>query len=66
MVRARSAKAAENEENIQLALAGLENGTYLTIGQAHRELGVSKCTLRRRRKGSDRHFHLIKFKYSNI
>jgi Tc5 transposase DNA-binding domain len=51
MVRARSAKAAESEQNIQLALAGLNNGTYSTLGQARRALGVSKATLRRRRDG---------------
>lgn len=51
MVHHRSDKAAESESNIQLALAGLNDGTYTSIGQACRALGVSKTTLHRRIKG---------------
>src|SRR5579864_8858265 len=55
MVRARSAKAAESEQNIQLALAGLNYGTYLSVGEAHNELGVSTSTLCRHLKGGKSH-----------
>ena len=55
MVRASSVKAAESEKNIQLALAGLTDGTYSTVGEAHRALGVSKTTLHRRIKGGKSH-----------
>ena len=53
MVRHRSAKAAESEQSIQVALAGLNDGTYPSIGDAHKELGVSISTLRRRVKGGN-------------
>ena len=46
-----SVKAAEGERNIQLALAGLKDGTYSSIGDAHKELGVATSTLDRRVKG---------------
>ena len=51
MVRRRSEKAAERQRNVPLALAGLNDGTYTSIGQACRALGVSKMTLHRRVKG---------------
>jgi len=51
MAPPRSAKEAETERNIQLALAGLKDGTYSSIGDAHKELGVSTSTLDRRVKG---------------
>ena len=47
----RSSKAAESEQNTQLALALLNDNVYSSIGEAHRELGVSKSTLHRRVKG---------------
>jgi len=42
---------AESECKVQLALAGLNDGTYTSIGQASRALEVSKTTLHRRVKG---------------
>ena len=42
---------AESERKVQLALAGLNDGTYTLIGQASRALEVSKTTLHRCVKG---------------
>jgi len=51
MVRRRSEKAAEHEAQIQIALQGLADGTYMSTDHAVTSLGVSKTTLIRRLKG---------------
>jgi hypothetical protein len=47
----KNGKAAEHENQVQIALAGLQDGTYKSIDQAVAALGVSKTTLHRRVKG---------------
>ena len=51
MTRRKSQKTAERERQVQIALAGLRDGTYRSVDQAVAELGVSKTTLHRRIKG---------------
>jgi Tc5 transposase DNA-binding domain len=51
MVRRFNEKAAEREEAMQMALAGVKNGTYATAYQAAKALGVSTSSLDRRLKG---------------
>jgi hypothetical protein len=51
MARRKNGKAAERERQVQIALAGLQDGTYTSIDQAVTALGVSKTTLHRRVKG---------------
>jgi hypothetical protein len=51
MPRPRSLKAAESEENVLKALAGLRSGQYDNLSKAARETGASKATLLRRLKG---------------
>src|SRR5579859_3427282 len=46
MVRRKSQKASENELQMQMALAGMSDGTYMTIDQAVK--GVPRTTLYRR------------------
>jgi transcriptional regulator of acetoin/glycerol metabolism len=47
----KNGKVAERERQVQIALAGLQNGTYMSIDQAVAALGVPKTTLYRRVKG---------------
>ena len=51
MVLRRSEKAAEREAQIQIALQGLAEGTYMSTNHAVTSLGVSKTTLIRHLKG---------------
>jgi len=51
MVCSINVKAEEAEEKIQTALAGIKDGTYTSVYQAAKELGVSRATLDRRLKG---------------
>src|SRR5271154_1967767 len=51
MVRPINVKAEEREKAIQKAIACVKDGTYKSIDQAAKELGVSKATLHRRLKG---------------
>ena len=51
MVRQFNEKAAEHEQAMQMALAGIRDGTYMTAHQAAQALGVSKSSLTRRLKG---------------
>jgi hypothetical protein len=51
MARRKNGKVAERERQVQIALAGLQNGTYMSIDQAVVALGVPKTTLYRRVKG---------------
>ena len=51
MVR-RKAKAAERDRGTEIALAGIADGTYMSVDHAVKALpGVSKTTLHRRLKG---------------
>jgi Tc5 transposase DNA-binding domain len=51
MTRRKNGKVSEHERQVQIALAGLQDGTYMTVDQAVAALGVSKTTLHRRLKG---------------
>ena len=51
MTRRKNGKLTERERQVQIALAGLRDGTYMNINQAVAALGVSKSMLRRRAKG---------------
>jgi hypothetical protein len=51
MVRPINVKAEEREKAIKIAIVGVKDGTYKSIDQAAKELGVSKATLHRRLKG---------------
>lgn len=51
MTRRKNGKAAERERQVQIVLAGLQDGTYISIDQVVTALGVSKTTLHRRVKG---------------
>jgi len=51
MVCRRNEKAEEAEKKMQIAIAGVKDGTYRSIDHAVKELGVSKTTLTRRLKG---------------
>ena len=51
MTRRKNGKVTERERQVQIALAGLRDGTYMSINQAVAVLGVSKATLHRRMKG---------------
>lgn len=51
MTRRKNGKVSEREQQVQIALAGLRDGTYMIIDQAVTALGVSKTTLHRRMKG---------------
>ena len=51
MTRRRSEKAAQSELLIQQALDGIAAGTYETVYQAAKQIGVSYMTLLRRSKG---------------
>lgn len=51
MVRQFNDKAAEREQAVQTALAGIRDGTYTTVYQAAKVLAVSKSSLTRRLKG---------------
>jgi hypothetical protein len=51
MARRKNGKSAEREKQVQIALAGLQDGTYSSVDHAVGELGVSKTTLHRRVKG---------------
>ena len=53
MVRPRCQKTAERERQMQIALAGLSDKTYLSIDQAASALGVDRTTLRRRWNGGN-------------
>ena len=45
MIRHKNEKPTEYERQVQIALAGLHDGTYKSIDQAVATLGVSKSTL---------------------
>src|SRR2546423_1095385 len=47
----RSEKAAESEEKVLKALAGLQSGLYRTCYKAAKETGASETTVTRRFKG---------------
>jgi len=48
----RKAKPAERERETQIALAGIADGTYMSVDHTVKAFpGVSKTTLRRRLKG---------------
>jgi len=47
----RRNKAEEAEYQMQLALTGLEDGTYMSVDHAVMELGVLRSTLHRRKNG---------------
>ena len=51
MTRRKNGKMSEREQQVQIALAGLRDGTYMSVDQAVTALGVSKITLHRRMKG---------------
>jgi len=51
MTHRKNGKVTERERQVQIALAGLWDGTYMSIDQAAAALGVSKTTLHRRFKG---------------
>ena len=51
MVRPINVKAEAAEKAIQKGIAGVKDGTYRSIDQAVKELGVSKATLHRWLKG---------------
>src|SRR4051812_45740977 len=51
MTHCKNGKVSEREQQVQITLAGLRNGTYMSIDQAVTALGVSKTTLHRRMKG---------------
>ena len=51
MVRQFNEKAAEHEQAMQMGLAGIRDGTYMTAHQAAQALGVSKSSLTRHLKG---------------
>jgi hypothetical protein len=51
MACCKNGKAAEHENQVQIALAGLQDGAYKSIDQAVATLGVSKTTLHRWVKG---------------
>jgi len=51
MTRRKNGKVREREQQVQIALAGLRDGTYTSIDQAVAALGVPKSTLSRRTKG---------------
>src|SRR2546423_14385378 len=47
----KKGKVIECEKQVQIALAGLRDGTYMSVDQVVTALGVSKTTLHRRLKG---------------
>ena len=51
MTLRKNGKVTERERQVQIALAGLRDGTYMSVDQAVAALGVSKTTLYRRVKG---------------
>src|SRR5271170_190305 len=51
MTRRKTGTVTERERAVQIALAGLQDHTYMSIDQAVAALGVSKTTLHRRWKG---------------
>jgi hypothetical protein len=51
MVRRKKGEVVEREKQMQIALAGLRDGTYRNIDHAVAALGVSRTTLHRRVKG---------------
>ena len=51
MTRRKKGKVIEREKQVQIALAGLRDGTYMSVDQVVMALGVSKTTLHRRLKG---------------
>ena len=48
MTLRKNGKVTERERQVQIALAGLRDGTYKSVDQAVAALGVSKTTLHRR------------------
>jgi len=51
MVRSRNAKAEAVDKAMEIALAGIRDGTYKSVNDAVKELGISKATLHRRLNG---------------
>ena len=51
MVGSLSTKAADANKAIEVAIAGIKDGTYASVKHPVKELGVSKATLHRRLKG---------------
>jgi kynureninase len=50
MTLRKKGKVTEREQQVQIALAGLRDGTYISVDQVVAALGVSKTTLYRRVK----------------
>jgi DNA invertase Pin-like site-specific DNA recombinase len=48
MVCSRNAKAEAADKAMEIALAGIRNGTYKSVNDAVKELRVSKATLHQR------------------
>ena len=51
MVRRRSARAAQNEQKLEAAVAGVSTGKFKTASRAAKVLGLSKSTVYRQKSG---------------
>jgi len=51
MVRRHKKECAERELQMNIAIDGIRDGTYMSIDHAVTSLGVARTTLRRRMKG---------------